>query len=492
MTAVPPAAGARAFLFQVNRADLYALFVDRLGLDCTPLSPLTGLLTGPSQQPQAGPAVLKSIADQEEVHLAAAILADPQYRLLLRTGGSVTPGAVMVACINLLVDPQTVVVFTPTPGDGYQVETFVSADDFAAWAANLLDSVPLFAALELEVQALETAGIKEYLHLIPDSLPLEAFIYLLHAIDSYRRATYCSMIEYKPAAEISLTAAEFDGSLIQSLNSRDLRWLLPAFMALTPGLASFKVMPELEHLQMLLDKGLLLAGQVEGSRTLLYSWPENGRRLGVEFYRTWSGAAGLELTFRGGQTGQMAFIATTALTNHYFTLEQADVPGGVVAQHEPLNKTELSEKIAGLFSLPVPEPPAPALPAAPVVFATIEEPAPFLQEDKSQPDSATRVASTWCLVFVSGPSPVSTIVLAKKVSLGRSSENDIPILDPLVSRQHALVELSGGGYLVTDLGSANGTYINDVPLTAPVLLRVGDLVKFGGTVFRFQPIYEMS
>jgi pSer/pThr/pTyr-binding forkhead associated (FHA) protein len=83
-------------------------------------------------------------------------------------------------------------------------------------------------------------------------------------------------------------------------------------------------------------------------------------------------------------------------------------------------------------------------------------------------------------------------VLAKKVSLGRSSENDIPILDPLVSRQHALVELSGGGYLVTDLGSANGTYINDVPLTAPVLLRVGDLVKFGGTVFRFQPIYEMS
>jgi pSer/pThr/pTyr-binding forkhead associated (FHA) protein len=86
---------------------------------------------------------------------------------------------------------------------------------------------------------------------------------------------------------------------------------------------------------------------------------------------------------------------------------------------------------------------------------------------------------------------VNTIVLERKVSLGRSAENDVPILDPLVSRQHALVELSGGGFLVTDLSSANGTYINDVPLTTPVRLHVGDLVKFGGTVFRFQPLYEM-
>ncbi len=151
---------------------------------------------------------------------------------------------------------------------------------------------------------------------------------------------------------------------------------------------------------------------------------------------------------------------------------------------------------------PEPQPPAmPPDPAAPVappenqpeealpqVFATVEAPAPAV------PEGATRVASTWCLVFVSGPSPVSTIVLEKKVSVGRSAENDVAILDPLVSRQHAVVELApaGGGYQVTDLGSANGTFINDAPLTGPAHLRVGDLVKFGGTVFRFQPLYEMK
>jgi hypothetical protein len=487
MMAVPPAASAQPFLFQVNRADLAALFIDQLGLSFQPLSPLADLIQPPGRS-LAGPALLKSMAGQAEVRLAASILADPQRRLLLRTGGSVMPGTQMAACANPSIDPQAVVVISSAQADGYQVETFPSAAEFAVWTASLLDSVPLFAALELEAQALEGAGISEYLHLIPDSLPLEAFIYLLHGIDSYRRATYCSMLDYIVNAELSLTAAEFDGSLIQSLNSRDLRWLLPTFMSLTPGLTSFKVAPEVEHLQMLLDKGLLSAGQVEGSHTLLYTWPETGRRLGAEFYRTWSGAAGLELTFSGGQTVEQVFVTPTALTNHYFTLAQPEGASAIV-QHTPLNKAGLADKIAGLFSLPAPVPPATP---AQQVFATLEQPLPFLPDDQLQPDSATRVASTWCLVFVSGPSPVSTIVLGKKISLGRSADNDVPILDPLVSRQHAVVELSGGGFLVTDLGSANGTFINDVPLAAPARLRVGDLVKFGGTVFRFQPLYEIS
>jgi SARP family transcriptional regulator, regulator of embCAB operon len=130
------------------------------------------------------------------------------------------------------------------------------------------------------------------------------------------------------------------------------------------------------------------------------------------------------------------------------------------------------------------QPPAAEAPVAPPEEQPVEAAPPML-------DGATRLASSWCLVFVSGPNPVSTIVLGKKVTLGRSAENDVTILDPLVSRQHALVELSGGGYLVADLHSANGTFINDVPVTETARLRVGDLVKFGGTVFRFQPFYEM-
>ena len=148
---------------------------------------------------------------------------------------------------------------------------------------------------------------------------------------------------------------------------------------------------------------------------------------------------------------------------------------------------------------PEPEPLPPAIPpvqeqtpenqpeeASAQVFPTVEMPAP------STPEGATRLASNWCLVFVSGPSTVSTVLLGKKVSLGRSPENDVTIADPLMSRQHAVIELVGGSYQVTDLGSANGTAINDVLLTGPTHLNVGDQVKFGGTVFRFQPVYEMG
>ena len=144
------------------------------------------------------------------------------------------------------------------------------------------------------------------------------------------------------------------------------------------------------------------------------------------------------------------------------------------------------------------QPPAPA--AEPEPLPPVEEQLPAAEAPVAQPgemfappmlDGATRLASKWSLVFVSGPSPVSTIVLGKKVTLGRSADNDVTILDPLVSRQHATVELSGGGYLVADLHSANGTFINDVPVTETARLRVGDLVKFGGTVFRFQPFYEV-
>ena len=179
------------------------------------------------------------------------------------------------------------------------------------------------------------------------------------------------------------------------------------------------------------------------------------------------------------------------------------VPPAPAPEPEPLPPVYMAPAPAPepepLPPAPEPEPPFADIPPAPVapemppedqpeepavqVFATVETPAPSMLE------GATRLASNWCLVFVSGPNPVSTVVLGKKVSFGRSAENDVAVLDPLVSRQHAVVELSGGGYLVTDLGSANGTFINDDPVTTPTRLRVGDQVKFGGTVFRFQPSY---
>lgn len=68
--------------------------------------------------------------------------------------------------------------------------------------------------------------------------------------------------------------------------------------------------------------------------------------------------------------------------------------------------------------------------------------------------------------------------------VGRDPISDLPILDPAVSRRHAelRVDVSGAVVHVTDLGSRNGTWINDARVTRGEL-RAGDRIAFGTVAF---------
>ena len=69
--------------------------------------------------------------------------------------------------------------------------------------------------------------------------------------------------------------------------------------------------------------------------------------------------------------------------------------------------------------------------------------------------------------------------------VGRSLECEIVISDPHISSQHLQIDKSRQGYTITDLGSVNGTYINDVKLMKPVLLKEGDVIMLGITKLVF-------
>jgi class 3 adenylate cyclase/pSer/pThr/pTyr-binding forkhead associated (FHA) protein len=76
------------------------------------------------------------------------------------------------------------------------------------------------------------------------------------------------------------------------------------------------------------------------------------------------------------------------------------------------------------------------------------------------------------------------------LSIGRHADNLLTLPDPQrqISRRHALIErTTSGDYTLTDLGSANGTFVNDRALTAhePVPLRDGDRVGIGPMVLTF-------
>lgn len=65
-----------------------------------------------------------------------------------------------------------------------------------------------------------------------------------------------------------------------------------------------------------------------------------------------------------------------------------------------------------------------------------------------------------------------------RITLGRRAECDIQLLDPTVSGQHAMITETLGDIWIEDLGSTNGTYVNDA-LIRRHLLRDGDLVEIG-------------
>ena len=92
-------------------------------------------------------------------------------------------------------------------------------------------------------------------------------------------------------------------------------------------------------------------------------------------------------------------------------------------------------------------------------------------------------ASSFRFIVRTGPNPGMVFELAEEIiMMGRDVTNDIVIGDAEMSRQHARLTRTPGGYVVEDLGSTNGTFVNGERLTAPRVLNPGDLVGMGETV----------
>jgi hypothetical protein len=72
------------------------------------------------------------------------------------------------------------------------------------------------------------------------------------------------------------------------------------------------------------------------------------------------------------------------------------------------------------------------------------------------------------------------------VTLGRSRQCDVVLNDPNVSRQHAEIRPRGGSWVLTDLGSTNGSRINGRTVEGTEVVKPGDEIELGATVLRFE------
>ena len=69
--------------------------------------------------------------------------------------------------------------------------------------------------------------------------------------------------------------------------------------------------------------------------------------------------------------------------------------------------------------------------------------------------------------------------------MGRGDRAEIRLEDPFASSQHARLVRQGGAVVLEDMGSTNGTYLNEELLSGPQPLHPGDRVRIGDSEFTY-------
>lgn len=132
---------------------------------------------------------------------------------------------------------------------------------------------------------------------------------------------------------------------------------------------------------------------------------------------------------------------------------------------------------------PVQPPPVPAQPPEPpepeagrtMVYGSAGRIAEPLEE-------RARVRQETAVLLLGGK---RMIVGSGGATLGRSRQCDVVVDDPNVSRSHAELRPRGGSWVLTDLGSTNGSSVNGRRIDAPTVVKPGDEIELGTAAMRF-------
>jgi hypothetical protein len=137
-------------------------------------------------------------------------------------------------------------------------------------------------------------------------------------------------------------------------------------------------------------------------------------------------------------------------------------------------------------SVPAPGPAAAPVPGAPagnepgggrtMVYSTAERVAEPLAEN-------ARLRQQTAALLVGG----KRVALGEGgATVGRSRQCEVVVDDPNVSRRHAELRPRGGSWVLTDLGSTNGSRVNGRTVSGPTVVKPGDEIELGTAVMKFE------
>ena len=110
----------------------------------------------------------------------------------------------------------------------------------------------------------------------------------------------------------------------------------------------------------------------------------------------------------------------------------------------------------------------------------------FLWRDYRAAVAPRTSAPAATLIVVEGAS-IGMVYPLREVNLvGRAADSTLRIKDKTISAHHARLSFHAGQWWLEDLGSRNGSRVNEVPVSEPMVVTYGDRIALGQLLFRFQ------
>ncbi|MBR6440365.1 MAG: FHA domain-containing protein [Aeriscardovia sp.] len=131
---------------------------------------------------------------------------------------------------------------------------------------------------------------------------------------------------------------------------------------------------------------------------------------------------------------------------------------------------------------------SPLSPAAPPASVTQTSIVSLVTHVPPSPSPISPAKSdTTVLVIVDGKNAGMTFPLPPSCTLGRARDNSIVVSDQFVSSHHARIYKGRSGeWVLEDLGSTNGTYLDEKQIAGPVVIKPGQLMRLGATTFELR------
>jgi pSer/pThr/pTyr-binding forkhead associated (FHA) protein len=101
---------------------------------------------------------------------------------------------------------------------------------------------------------------------------------------------------------------------------------------------------------------------------------------------------------------------------------------------------------------------------------------------RTRPIRRVKATPTRIVVLNEEGGKLGTHRLSEALQIGRDAACDISLSDTYASQQHARISNRNDSWVIEDLGSTNGTYLNQRKVTVPTALAPGDTIRIGKTV----------